>query len=70
MSRGDLPYAGTRVLRLRDYPQLLFQPPATTTLPAAEDLNRAVRHRLKLDLTERLKVDSISIDALVKARRG
>ena len=51
-------HAGTRLLRLRHYAQLLLQTPATTTFPPANDLNSAVQHRLKLDLTERFKVDS------------
>jgi hypothetical protein len=51
-------HAGTRSPRLRDYAQLLLQTPATTTRPPANDLYRAVQHRLKLDLTERFKVDS------------
>ena len=56
--RCNFTHAGTRLLRLRHYAQLLLQTPATTTLPAANNLNHAVQHRLKLDLTVRFKADS------------
>jgi DDE superfamily endonuclease len=69
MPSGYFPYTCVRLVRLCDNPQLLFEPPAPPTLPTANDLNCAVQHRLKLDLTERLKLDSIRTDPAVRARR-
>ena len=58
VARRNFANTGSRCLRLSHYAQLLLQTPATTTLPAANNLNHAVQHRLKLDLTVRFKVDS------------
>ena len=44
--------------------------PTGAATPCAYDLNRAVRHRLKIDLKQRFKVTSISTSNQVIARRG
>jgi len=44
-----------------DNPQLLLDSPAPPPFSAANDLNRAVRHRLTVDLTVGFKVDSLGI---------
>jgi hypothetical protein len=44
------------LVRLADNPQLLFHAPSAATFTPADDLHHTLRHRLRLDLTVRLKV--------------
>jgi hypothetical protein len=57
-------------MRLGNNPQLLFQTPAPPPFSAANDLDRGVRHRFKVDLTVGFKVDSFGIFRQVKTRRS
>ena len=69
MTRCHRTHAGAGFMRLGDDPRLLFQAPAAPPLLTDEDLHRAVRHRLRLDLKQRFKVTSIGILAWATARR-
>ena len=70
MARRHSSDTGPRLMRLGNDPQLLFHTPAPPPFACADDLDRAVRHRSKGDLTVDFKVASFGMPAASKARRG
>lgn len=57
-------------LRLGDNPKLLFHAPTPTSLSRADDLNRAVGHSFKVDLTVGFKVANFGMSAEVYRKAG
>jgi hypothetical protein len=69
MPRRNRPHAGAGLMRLGNNPQLFLGSPASPPFSAAEDLNRAVRHRFKVDLKVGFKVDSLGMFRWSRTRR-
>jgi hypothetical protein len=61
MPRCNRPQAGAGFMRFGDNPQLLVRGPASPPFSAADDLDRAVQHHFKVDLTVGFKVDSLGM---------